>query len=189
MRLRQLLLRDHEAGQEPEARKHRVQDPHPAQALRERVPGDLPLRWGQGVDEPHVCLSVCAAETASEVLAKGGGEASVVAVHFVLEDDAADDDGGCGGELADEAEGGRGGGDVAWFRVGLERDEGSLEDGPGSEAADDLVEDYFRPGGVRIQVDVEAVTKSEEEHAGPDRGKVLSCLADEDTCEDGEEGE
>ena len=59
--------------------------------------------------------------------AESGAEGGFAGHHAVLEDDAADDDGDGGGELADEAEGRGCGGDVAGLDEGLERDEGGLE--------------------------------------------------------------
>ena len=59
--------------------------------------------------------------------AQSGAEGGFAGHHAVLENDTADDDGDGGGELADEAEGGRCGGDVPWLDEGLERDEGGLK--------------------------------------------------------------
>lgn len=59
--------------------------------------------------------------------AQRGAEGGFAGHHAVLENDTADDDGDGGGELADEAEGGGCGGDVARLDEGLERDEGGLE--------------------------------------------------------------
>lgn len=110
-------------------------------------------------------------------------------LHAVLEDDAADDDGDGGGEVADEAEGGGRGGDVLGRDEGLEGDERGLEVGADAEARDDLEEDDAGPGGVGGQVDVEAEAEGHAGHAEPDGGEVLARLADEDADGGGHEGE
>ena len=58
-----------------------------------------------------------------------GAEGGFARHHAVLEDDAADDDGDGGGELADETERGSCGGDVAGLDEGLECDQWGLEVG------------------------------------------------------------
>jgi hypothetical protein len=58
--------------------------------------------------------------------AERGFQEGAFLAELVLEDDAAEDDGDGGSELADEAEGRRGEGDVVAFYVGLDGDEGGL---------------------------------------------------------------
>ena len=58
----------------------------------------------------------------SEGRAESGAQGGFAGHHAVLEDDAADDDGDGGGELADEAESRGCGGDVAGLDEGLEGD-------------------------------------------------------------------
>lgn len=63
-----------------------------------------------------------------------------------------------------------------------------MEVGTNANAGDDLVDDQAGPGGVRGKVNVEAETEGHEEHAEPDGGEVLACLADEDAGDGGDEG-
>lgn len=76
--------------------------------------------------------------------------------HAVLEDDAADDDGDRGGDVAREAERCGRGGDVAGLDERLQRDERGLEVGAHAKPGDDLVDDEFRPFAAVVgKIDVE----------------------------------
>ena len=97
-----------------------------------------------------------------------------------MEDDAADDDGDGGCELADETERCCCGGDVAGFDVGLEGDEGGLEVGADAYAGYDLEGEDAAPCAAVGEVDVEAETYGHEEDAEVDGGEVLACFFDED---------
>ena len=100
--------------------------------------------------------------------------------HSVLENDAADDDGDGGGELADETECRRCGSDVAGLDIRLERDEGGLEVRTNAYAGDDLEGEDAAPGAAAGEVDVETETKGHEDDAEVDWREVLACFLDED---------
>lgn len=139
--------------------------------------------------DPGIRAHGAGAELGGDVSGKSGEEGGEAFLHSILEDDAADDNGDGGREVADEAKGGGRGGDVAGGDQGLESDEGGLKVRSDAHAGDDLVDDQAGPGGVGWEVDVEAETECHEEHAEPDRGKVLARFADEDACDGGDEGE
>ena len=110
-------------------------------------------------------------------------------LHAVREDDAADDDGDGGGEVAGEAKSSGRGGDVSGLDLGLQGYEWRLKVWAHADTSDDLEDDKAGPGGVGGEVDVEAEAEDEEEHAEPDWFEVAARLADEDAGDDGDDGE
>ena len=130
-----------------------------------------------------------AAEGLCELRAEGGAQGGFAFCHLVLEDDAADDHGYGGGEVADEAEGCGCSGDVLWLYQGLQRDKGSLEIRADADASDELEDDDAGPRLVVGEVDEEAEAEGHKEHAEPDGREVVACFLDEDADGHGSEGE
>ena len=109
--------------------------------------------------------------------------------HLVLEDDATDDDGDGSGEVPDEAEGRSRSGNILGLDERLERDKRGLEVGTDADAGNELEDDDAGPAFVIGKVNEEAKAEGHEEHAEPDRRKVLACFLDEDTDNHGGQGE
>ena len=112
--------------------------------------------------------------------AERGSQGGFAVHHAVLEDDAADDDGDGGRELADEPERCGCGGNVSRLDVRLERDERGLEIWANAHAGDDLEGENAAPGAAVGEVDVEAEADGHEYDAEVDWGQVFACFLDED---------
>ncbi len=73
------------------------------------------MLWRELRDDAGGCTCAAAAEGLRDTWAEGGAEGGFALGHAILEDDAADDDGNGGGEVADEAKGCGCGGNVFWL--------------------------------------------------------------------------
>lgn len=178
----------HEEGEdEAEAGDGGVEDPHAAEGEGVGVEDDGALVGGQGANEVALGAGEAAGDGVGVVGAEGGGDAGHLLAQDVLVDDGAEDGGDGGRGLAQEAEGGGRGGDVGGVDVGLQGDEGRLEVGTGADAADDLVDDDARPGGIGLEVDEEAIADGHEEHATDDQLAVAADLAHDEPCRGGDD--
>ena len=111
----QRIPRNQPTNAQSHPRRHRIQNPHRAQRIRKRPASHLFLGRRQRVDEAHVGTRGAGGESGGGFRAEGGDEEGALGGDLVLEDYAADDDGDGGAEVADEAEGGGCGGDVAFL--------------------------------------------------------------------------
>ena len=108
---------------------------------------------------------------------------------FVLEDDAANDDGDGCCEVAHEAKGCCGGCNVSGVDLGLEGYQGRLEVRPDANTCYDLVDDDSSPGGLGREVNEETESQGHEKHAEPNRRQISACLLDENPSSGGHERE
>lgn len=166
----ELVPRNKETYHQSHGRNTRIHDPHRVQTLRKRCPGNRALGGGESVYNAYVCAGTGARELVPYGWAEGGAERGRAFVHFVLVDDAADDDGDGGGKLADKSERGGRGRDIAGCDFALESDQGGLEVGPDADAEDNLVDYYFGPAAGSGEVDEETHAENHEGHAEPDWG-------------------
>ena len=109
--------------------------------------------------------------------------------HTILKNHPANHDGDAGGDISREAKRRGRGGDILCLDERLQCNERGLEIWTDADARDDLVNDDAGPGRSFREIDVEAETERHEDHAEPDRGKVLAGFLDEDAYGRGDEGE
>lgn len=189
VRLAQLDGPDEETDDEAEAADSRVKDPQPAQAVREGLEDDDAGRLGESFDERAGGAGEGAGDCGCRFGACDGLDGGQLAREDVLVDDCAQDDGNGGGGLAEKGEGCGGGCHVGTVDVGLEGDEGGLEERADTYASDDLVHDDAGPGGVVFEVDEKAEAKGHEAQAADDQLAVAACLFDDDACACGDDGQ
>lgn len=189
MCLTQHLLANQQTHHDRQPTHSRVEDPHLLQTIRIGDIDDGLLIRRQGFEVLGIGARGGSGELLHNFVWEDGGEVGAFGGEDVGEDDAAQDDGDGGGELADEAEGAGGGSDVLWFDGALEGDEWRLEVGSHANAGDDLVDDYFGPVSGRVQVDEEAESECHEDEAEPDGFPIAACLFDVDAHKGGLEGE
>ena len=115
--LRQLLPLYEDRDRDPQRRKRRVEDPHDPQTVRVGDIYGVFLPLGKRAEQFRRAAEGAAGEAVGELGAEGVFEEGAFLAEFVLEDHAAEDDGDGGCELADEAEGCGGEGDVVAFDV------------------------------------------------------------------------
>lgn len=188
VRLAQYLLADERADQDRQRAHGRVEDPHLLQAVGVGDVDYVLLVRGQRLEELGVGAGARGGELADDVTGQDGREVGGLVCEDVGEDNAAEDNGDGGAELADEAEGARRGGDVLGLDGGLQRDQRALKVGSDADAGDDLVDDDFGPVGPRVQVDEEAEAERHEDEAEPDGFAVAAGLFDDDADQGGLEG-
>ena len=123
------------------------------------------------------------------MLVRGCDQGRFALFHSILEDDAANDDGDGGTEIANETKGRCGSRDIPRGHKRLQGYERRLEVWAHSNTGYDLEGKDATPGTTDGEVDVETEADGHEEQSEPDRRKVLTCLLYEDADNDGGEGE
>lgn len=174
MLLAERLFADGEAGRHTHGSDTGVENPQRLEALREHHVHGVLLGLGQGIYDTRAGACAAAGEFHGDSLADGSDESALVGHHSVLEDDTADNDGYGRGQVANEAEGCGRGSYVAGLNEGLESDQWCLEIWSDAQASDDLEGEDAAPGAAAGKVNVETETDRHEDHAEPDRGKVLA---------------
>lgn len=176
--LAQVGLLDKETDCESQRSKTSVHYEHGLQALPVGCLGDSSFATRESPHESNAARRVGARQLCGEFGTEFALEHTPFVVHFVVEDDAADDDGDGGAELADEGEGGGGRTNVARLDVGLKGNEGSLEVGTDADTSDDLEDDDLGPVGLWLKVDEKTETDNGDHHGGDNDKLVQASLFD-----------
>lgn len=123
------------------------------------------------------------------MLVRGRDQGRFALFHRILEDDAANDDGDGGTDIADETKCRCGSRDIPRRHKCLQGYKRRLEIWPHSNTGYYLEREDATPGATDGEVDVETEADGHEEQSEPDRREVLPCLLYENTDDDGGNGE
>lgn len=165
-----------------------IEDPHSGERESESVQDDIALILGKMRNKTLLGAGERVRDFRRRLRRESILERGDVLAKHVLVDDCAEDDGDGGGDLSDETERRGCGGHVARMNVGLESDEGGLEERAGSGTGDDLVDDEARPGRVGFEVDEKAETESHEDESCNYEFVVAAGDLDQDPGKGGRDG-
>jgi len=185
----QLPLPNKQTHNQPRPRKRHIHDPHDLDRPRKGLLRHYLLSRRQLLHDPDARTRRAAREQLRGSRPQRGRQPAVPLLHLVLEDHAADDDRDGRRQVAREAEGRDGRGDVARRHPRLQRDQRRLEVGPDADAGHDLEEDDLGPVVPGAEVDEQAEAERHDGEAEVDGRQVLPGLLDVDAGEGGDEGE
>lgn len=180
MILAQLLLLDTKTQQQANKGRARKQNIHLLQRIPISALDNISLMARQVANNVHASSGLCTTKQTGHLGAKFSPQSPLLCLHLVVENDATDRDGDGRAQLAEEAETGGCGTDIARLNVGLQRNEGGLEVGTDTNASNDLEDDNFGPVSVVAEVDEETEPESHDGEAEHDGDFIVARALDDD---------
>jgi hypothetical protein len=158
----QLIPLDQKAAQQAHGGKADIHDPQVMQTPCKRFPSYLPLPRRQAIHDMYRGNNVETSQVLRGLRAQSRDEFAGLLRHFVLQNNAADDDGNAGRQVSDEMERRNRCTSIALVDIALECGKRKLEIWTESNTGNDLIENDLSPAAIPPEVGEEAVAYSRE---------------------------